>query len=132
MGYHDTSNIIRTSSRSPTQLPGRSRGEQATLGATGAAPASHTASVPLLMGGEHSAFRPATMPSVSASASASASVSAALALNIARQYLWRHMAATPQTQQQLQQHRLPVEQDEEDEINVDAETETEADETEAN
>lgn len=95
------------------------------MGATGAAPASHTASVPLLMGGEHSAFRPAAMPSVSASASAS--VSAALALNFARQYLWRHMASTPQAQHM--QHKLPMEQDEEDEINVDAETETE---TEAN
>lgn len=97
----------------------------ATVAAAAAVPpASHTASVPLLMGGEHSAFRPTAMPS-------SASVSAALALNFARQYLWRHMASTsPQAQ-----HKLPLEQDEE-EINVDAETETEAeaegDETEAN
>ncbi|KAH8371225.1 hypothetical protein KR093_006680, partial [Drosophila rubida] len=57
-------------------------------------PASHTASVPLLMGGEHSAFH-AAVGSVAAvpcaTASASASSAAAFALNFARQYIWRHM-----------------------------------------
>ncbi|KAL7732466.1 hypothetical protein ACLKA6_004425 [Drosophila palustris] len=113
--------ISTTTSRSPTvRDPDPATG--ATLTATAPPPASHTASVPLLMGGEHSAFRaamPITSGSASASACASASASAAaFALNFARQYLWRHMA-TPQKE-------VPSAEQEEDEINVDAETETES------
>ncbi|EDW69480.1 protein gooseberry isoform X1 [Drosophila virilis] len=97
-----------STSISPT-APGR---DPAT--ATAPPPASLTASVPLLMGGEHSAFR-AALPAASASASASASA-AAFALNFARQYLWRHMAA-PQKEPRSEL---------DEEINVDAETETES------
>ncbi|KAH8397493.1 hypothetical protein KR222_008316, partial [Zaprionus bogoriensis] len=75
-----------SSSRSPTQLP---LGREPAIATPPPPPASHTASAPLSMGGEHSAFR-AALPG---SASASVSVSAALALNFARQYIWRHMAA---------------------------------------
>ncbi|XP_034483475.1 paired box protein Pax-7 isoform X1 [Drosophila innubila] len=110
--------ISSTSSISPTvRDPDPATG---TGTPTAPPPASHTASVPLLMGGEHSAFRTA-LPTSSGSASSTASASAsaaAFALNFARQYLWRHMA-TPQKEPS-------AEELEEDEINVDAETETES------
>ncbi|XP_034108498.1 paired box protein Pax-3-B isoform X1 [Drosophila albomicans] len=79
-------------------------------------PASHTASVPLLMGGEHSAFHAAVGP---AGVPGSASSAAAFALNFARQYIWRHMAPPTNVERAQSEH-------EEDEINVDAETETES------
>ncbi|KAH8307026.1 hypothetical protein KR044_003454, partial [Drosophila immigrans] len=112
--------------RSPTDRD-REAGT-ATITATAPAPpqpppASHTASVPLLMGGEHSAFHAAVgSGTVPASASTSASSAAAFALNFARQYIWRHMAPTATATATAIEERA---QSEEDEINVDAETETE-------
>ncbi|XP_023032953.1 mucin-5AC isoform X1 [Drosophila willistoni] len=71
---------------------------------------SPTASVPLLMGGEHSAFRsalPMTLPSASA---------AAFALNFARQYIAKYMA-TPQM------NPAPPLNAEDEEINVEHDNE---------
>ncbi|BFF98795.1 paired box protein Pax-3-B [Drosophila madeirensis] len=85
-------------------------------------PASPTASVPLSMGGENSAFRTLPMPMpMSMTMPLPQASAAAFALNFARQYIAKYMA-TPQMSLQTEQQQQRQEQqelaDEDEEINV--------------
>ncbi|XP_034137157.1 paired box protein Pax-6 isoform X1 [Drosophila guanche] len=83
-----------------------------------APPASTTASAPLSMGGENSAFRtlPMTMPlPLPLPLPVPQASAAAFALNFARQYIAKYMA-TPQMSLQTEEQRQELEDDEE--INV--------------